>query len=140
MQLHELVGLVVDPAIGQIVRDEEMDLLVGEAGGGEDGREPLEPPGTAPGFLLELALGTVLRRFAGIESASGDLPDEAIGSVPELTDQQDPRIARADVVEEGDHGGGSGMAQDLELAGRPVGKFYRVEIETHDAPGVQPLR
>ncbi len=118
-----------------------MDPLVGEARGGVDGVQATESSGHPAGLFLELAPGDLLPGLAvPIGAAGGDLVDVAAGGVPELPEQHDLGVSGLGLPEDGDDGGGSGVADELELAVGAVGEADGVHGEVDDAAGVDQVR
>ena len=139
MQLHELVGLAAVLAFREAVGQKEMDPLVGETRRREDGGEWFQVFGGYAGFLGELAPGADGRWLAGVEAAGRDLPDEAVGGVTELADEEHARIGRARIIDERYDGRGARMPKHLEPAGGTVGELDGIEIESDDTRHSQAL-
>src|SRR5690606_30481064 len=145
--LEELVLVEGGGARGEVEGEEEMDALVAEAGRGVDGGEGDEAAGDEARLLLELAAGADLPVLAGaVGPTGGELEQLAAGGVAVRAAARDAGVGRRGVGEDGQRGGGAGVADELELAGGAVGEADRVEGEVDDAaaidgaPGDEPGR
>jgi hypothetical protein len=136
VDLDEFVRL---PALGsgcEAGGEEEVDALVGEARCGVDRRQPLEPVRRDAGLFLQLAPSAGFRALARIESAGRNLPDVAVGRVPELLNQEHRRVGGSRLIGEGHNGGRARMANHLELTDGAIGEADLVEIQIQNAAGV----
>src|SRR5262245_63065539 len=78
----DLVVLVRRALLSQVLRQEQVDTLVGESRRREDGGEMGEPFGAQAGLLEQLASGTCVGRLARVaETAGRGLPDVPAGAI-----------------------------------------------------------
>src|SRR6185369_5405490 len=88
-----LVLLVLMSLVPQSLGEEQMDALVAEAGGGENGPERAHPLGDQADLLAQLADRARLRRLVGPrEYTGGQLPDVAADRVAVLADHDHPPL------------------------------------------------
>ena len=96
---------------------EEMGLLVAEAGAVQHGAEELHVAGVHPDLLEQLAPGRLLGWFAvDVPGAGGDLEQHAVDGPAVLAHEQDLAA-----VGDGHHGDGPGVADDVAGELGPVG-------------------
>ena len=121
------MALVAEP-LGQ----EEMDALVAEAGGGEDGAQAAEPRGDEPRLLAELARRACLGRLVGRgEDTRRKLPEKSPGRVAILPDQHDA----PEVVGRHDRGGAD-VVHQLEVDHRAVRERDALDAQVDDPPPI----
>ena len=102
--------------LAQVLREEQVDALVGEARRGQDGRQVREAFGAQAGLLEQLTAGAGGRRLVRlVQHAGRQLPDESAGGVAELVDERHAAL----VVDRG-HRGRTLVADHLELHVLPV--------------------
>ena len=117
-------------------REEDMHLLVGEAGRGVEGAEWLDPARGVTGLLLELAARGVGRILAGLELARAEF-EEPRGHGEALVADED----ELPIVADGDDGHGAGVADDILDEGRGAwrGRLEMVAFDAEDAADVRRL-
>src|SRR3954452_23697997 len=104
VHFHELVRLPPVYPLLQLVRQIQMDLLIGESWCGIDRGETRQHIGGHPDLLFELSLGTGGRSLTRIETTGRDLPDRSIGRMAELPNDVNPGIGTPRFIDERDDG------------------------------------
>src|SRR5258708_6264820 len=138
LDAEELVGFVRGRPAGQAGGEKDVNLLIGEAGRRIHGIHGLNRRRGTAGLFAELTRGTGRGRLAGLEAAGGDLVEIAAGGVAVLLDEKELGVFAARVGKKGDHGARSGVANHLDLSGRPVGELDEIDVETDHLASVDP--
>src|SRR3954470_217798 len=117
MHFHEFIRLPAMGALLELMGHEEVNLLVRKARGGQDRGQACQDVCRHPDLFLQLTLRAGGWGLARIQAARGYLPDEAIGGMTELTDEVDPWIRCAGLIDEGNYGRSTRVTDHLQLAG-----------------------
>jgi hypothetical protein len=136
----ELIRIPGEGHRGEGRREIEVDALIGESGGGEDGREPNQLARLHSGLLHQFPPGAGLGRLARFQCPGGNLPEHAIGRMPELMNQEDPGVGAGRIVEEGHYRRGAWVADHLQHPGGAIRETHGVLVHVDHATLVEALR